>query len=79
MLYNIQEIRKAYELNYKQICKVIEIMGGQKYLSMHRINKTDLYLKLLKFQKKEHILDKMENNYIDFNTVSSEFELYNHA
>ena len=63
MQNNLLEIREAYDNNYKQICQIIDIMGGQEYLKMHRVNRTNLYLKLLKLQQQEHILDNAENNY----------------
>ena len=77
MQNNLLEIREAYDNNYKQICHIIDAMGGQEYLKMHRVNRTNLYLKLLKLQQQEHMLDNAENNYnTNMSLYNSEFYSY---
>jgi L-rhamnose mutarotase len=59
---SLPEIRKAYDQNYQEMLEVIHEMGGEKNIIYHRRNKSRLYQKLLKLQKIEHHLSKMEES-----------------
>lgn len=61
MKMNLKDIREEYEKNYKEICKVIEQMGGDEFISLHRRHNTELYKRLRELQRKEHYLDYLEN------------------
>lgn len=61
MKMTLKEIREEYEKNYNEICKVIEQMGGDGFIALHRKHNTELYRKLRELQKKEHYLDALEN------------------
>lgn len=55
------EIRKEYERNYEEICRIIEKMGGDQFIAIHRKLNTDLFRQLRQLQKREHYLDALEN------------------
>jgi len=56
------EIRKAYDKNYREMLEVIQEIGGENNIPYHRIKKTRLYQKLRELQKTEHRLTKMEES-----------------
>ena len=57
-----QEIRKAYDENYRKMLKLIVEMGGEKNIQYHRENRTPLYLELQQLQRVEHRLSTMEES-----------------
>ena len=57
-----QEIREAYDENYRKMLKLILEMGGEKNIQYHRENQTPLYLELQKLQSVEHRLSTMEES-----------------
>ena len=60
----LHEIREAYDHNYREILKIIDQMGGELNIQIHRTKRTALYLKLRKLQRREHRLDQMESELI---------------
>jgi len=54
-------IRKAYEENYQKMQEIIQQMGGDKAIKIHRRHQSTLYRKLRELQKREHYLDQLEN------------------
>jgi hypothetical protein len=60
----LQKIREAYDRNYQEMLKVIDQMGGELNIQIHRSKRTTLYLKLQKLQRREHQLDRMESQIV---------------
>jgi hypothetical protein len=58
---SLNEIRKAYDDNYKKMMEVIQRMGGDQEIKTHRKKQSPLYRKLKEFQRYEHHLDELEN------------------
>lgn len=61
---NLKDIRKAYDNNYREICRTISLMGGEEQIKYHRKLKSSLYTQLKKLQLREHELDALENRYL---------------
>jgi hypothetical protein len=61
MKMTLKDIREEYEKNYNEICHVIEQMGGDGFINLHKRHNTKLYKRLRELQKKEHYLDYLEN------------------
>jgi len=60
----LQKIREAYDRNYQEMLKIIDQMGGELNIQIHRSKQTSLYLKLRKLQRREHQLDRLESQMI---------------
>ena len=60
----LHEIRKAYDRNYREMLEIIDQMGGELNLQIHRTKRTALYLKLRKLQRRERQLDRLESQMI---------------
>lgn len=60
------QIRQAYDDNYAQIMNVIQQMGGDQNIKFHRKKRSSLFYKLQELQQKEHYLDEMENQILNF-------------
>lgn len=58
---SLNEIRKAYDDNYKKMTEVILKMGGDQEIKTHRKEQSPLYRKLKELQHFEHHLDELEN------------------
>lgn len=56
------QIRRQYDQNYREMIRIIEEMGGDENIPLHKKSRSPLYLKLKKLQKREHQLDNLENN-----------------
>jgi len=57
----LHEIREVYDRNYREMLEIINQMGGELNLQIHRTKRTALYLKLRKLQRREHQLDRLES------------------
>ncbi len=60
-MQSLNEIRKAYDDNYRKMIEVIEKMGGDQEIKSHRKVQSPLYRKLKELQRYEHQLDSLEN------------------
>ena len=60
----LHEIREVYDRNYREMLEIIDQMGGELNLQIHRTRRTALYLKLRKLQRREHQLDRLESQMI---------------
>lgn len=58
---NLNQVRTAYETNYKAILDTIDAMGGDDHIKFHRKRRSQLFAKLKELQKREHYLDELEN------------------
>lgn len=72
MRMTLKDIREEYEKNYREICRVIEQMGGDEFISLHKRHGTHLYKRLRELQKKEHYLDYLENQLRDRQLLTSD-------
>ena len=57
---HLRDIRKNYDENYAKMIRVINLMGGDDKISLHRQNKTKLYRQLRKLQREEEYLNSLE-------------------
>ena len=62
---SLSEIRRAYDENYRKMVEIIQQMGGDQQIKLHRKLNTPLYRKLRELQRREHFLDKLENRYFN--------------
>ena len=62
---SLNDVRKAYDENYKKMMEVIQQMGGDQEIKSHRKKQSQLYRKLKELQRHEHYLDAMENRLIN--------------
>ena len=60
----LREIRQAYDKNYWEMLRLIDQMGGELNIQIHRTKRSALYLKLRKLQRREHQLDRLESQMI---------------
>ena len=60
----LHEIREAYDRNYREMIKLIDQIGGELNIPIHRTKQTQLYLRLRKLQSREHQLDRLESQLI---------------
>jgi HPt (histidine-containing phosphotransfer) domain-containing protein len=60
----LREIRQAYDKNYWEMLRIIDQMGGELNIQIHRTKRSALYLKLRKLQRREHQLDRLESQMI---------------
>lgn len=63
-MQSLNEIRKAYDENYRKMIEIIEKMGGDQEIKTHRKIQSPLYRKLKELQRYEHHLDSLENRLI---------------
>jgi hypothetical protein len=57
----VNQIRKEYENNYREMVETIRQMGGEEKIVFHKKQKSALYKRLRQLQKREHQLDELEN------------------
>ena len=62
---SLNNIRKAYDDNYRKMMEVIQQMGGDQEIKTHRKKQSQLYRKLKDLQRHEHYLDETENRLIN--------------
>ncbi|MCB0258112.1 MAG: hypothetical protein KDH97_01930 [Calditrichaeota bacterium] len=66
---SLTQIRKAYEENYQKMIDVIQAMGGDDCIKLHRKSKSQLYRQLKDLQRHEHYLDELENRLLTHQTM----------
>lgn len=57
----LHKIRSSYDDNYLKLQQIIQKMGGDDKIKVHRKKRTPLYKALKQLQKREHYLNELES------------------